>query len=803
MNDNIGPQSASQNVSSSPLFAPILATVLCWVAIRLGFLGLNMLMQERPEFVGEPRGASKVVLVQESPRIVGRKRTDDVSVIKSMQPNSSQIRFNMSGRRDYRGLKTISDMSGQFSGRFTVTNGGNEPMFVLFRCPHPRTDSNDRQSFAAGGLKLQASVPGVQENATNAWLWSGALAEHASATIEISYQAASLKGAVYRIDQQAGIPLNQVQVNFDRQDLSSMNFESGDGAIPDTNPAGWKRENFLGPDFFSASIVESRSLFTSLQQLLEIGPLISLLFLATVVAIILARQGLTAIQVFTISAGYAFYFPLVLYLSSRLSFGLALAIAFVIPGALLVNYARWLLGGRLGVMGGALFLALYQIFPTLAVFAGWKRGMVLLGLGVVTLAVLINLQNKTLRRRAATAAALLALLAQFPFSARGAEVQVILPAELSSRVVTQKVEKTSAILAYEPATYDIRQEATHFRIEARLTFQALRTGEIATPLFAAPVHLQESKLESSETNLAQLVTVSNRLSLFVQQPGKATLSIIYRAPIENHDGKKRAQIPVFIGPAGNARLESPRNDLEVLAGNVWTRTVADKGTVYEIGIAGQETLALEWTDQPGAGRSEVARQIEGGNGLYGIGLTRVQNLTVINSDGSCTHFAECEVPAFQKEEFRLRLPANARLISASINGTEVTAPIVDDRLCRIRLPDRAPNQTGYRLSFRLAYPAVRLGFFGSIELSLPELLQTAGTLEWVVALPDGFDTQVTSSGLETQKAAPDLATFGDYGRVLKGHQQTFLAKTLAPPATINLNLRYRQIVPGMTDLRAE
>src|SRR5882672_6977409 len=103
-------------------------------------------------------------------------------------------------------------------------------------------------------------------------------------------------------------------------------------------------------------------------------------------------------------------------------------------------------------MGGALFLALYQIFPTLAVFAGWKRGMVLLGLDVVTLAVLINLPNKTLRRRAAAAAALLALLALLPFDARGAEVQVILPAELTDRVVTQKVKKTSAILAYDPAT---------------------------------------------------------------------------------------------------------------------------------------------------------------------------------------------------------------------------------------------------------------------------------------------------------------------------------------------------------------
>jgi hypothetical protein len=96
-----------------------------------------------------------------------------------------------------------------------------------------------------------------------------------------------------------------------------------------------------------------------------------------------------------------------------------------------------------------------------------------------------------------------------------------------------------------------------------------------------------------------------------------------------------------------------------------------------------------------------------------------------------------------------------------------------------------------------------LGFFGAIELSLPEVFQTAGTLEWVVALPDGFETQVISSGLEAQRTAPDLAAFGDYGRVLKARQHTYLAKTLAPPAPVILNLKYRQLVAGLTDAQHE
>jgi hypothetical protein len=96
-----------------------------------------------------------------------------------------------------------------------------------------------------------------------------------------------------------------------------------------------------------------------------------------------------------------------------------------------------------------------------------------------------------------------------------------------------------------------------------------------------------------------------------------------------------------------------------------------------------------------------------------------------------------------------------------------------------------------------------LGFVGLAELTLPEVFQTAGTLEWVVALPNGFDTQVISSGLEMQKTPPDLGRFGDYGRILKSHPHTYLAKDLAPPGAVSLSLKYRQAIPGMYEARAE
>jgi len=66
-----------------------------------------------------------------------------------------------------------------------------------------------------------------------------------------------------------------------------------------------------------------------------------------------------------------------------------------------------------------------------------------------------------------------------------------------------------------------------------------------------------------------------------------------------------------------------------------------------------------------------------------------------------------------------------------------------------------------------------------------------------VALPNGFETEILSCGLEPQKTPPDLERFGDYGRILKPRVNINLAKDLAPPGSVKLSLKYRQMVPGL------
>lgn len=782
-----------------PLGAPIGAGVLSWIAITLGFLGLHMLMQQRPEFVGQPMRASKTELVQESPRVVIRKLSDDIAVIKAVEPESSQIAFNMRGRRDYRGLRTIIDMSGELRARYVVTNSFEEPVFVLFKSPHPRTGVDLGLGLLVSGLKLQASLPGIQENAKDAWIWSGTVPPHGTATLEISYQAASLKGVTYRMGGKTAGPVKHLRVTFHRQDLAAMSFEGGDSPVPAAgSDVVWERRDFLPPDSFSARIVESRNLHGSLLQLLEIGPMVCLLFLLAVSAIILARQSLTALQMFTISAGYALYFPLMLYLSSRFAFAVALVIAFIVPGALLVNYTRVLLGAKIGLVGGTVFLLLYQVFPTLAAFAGWNRGMVLLCLGVVTFGVLINLQNQALRRKAVATVAGLFAVCCFVWPTNAAEVQVIVPGQLVTASPQTNRPAVPPLLSLEPADYQIHHEAAYFRVEVRLPFQVLRAGDAPAPLFARPVHLQKRQIEVSAPEVAQLVTVSNRLAMLAQRNGSGVLNFAYRVAIENHEGRKRAQFPMLVAPSGNVRIASGRADLEIVTGTLWAKSARDPQTVYDLGVAGEELLVIEWRDPDGA--APASSPLAGAaKEFYGIGITRAQHLTVINSDGSCSHFAEFELPVFQAEEFRLRLPPKARLVSVSVNEVAAPAPALDDQLFRIRLPAREAGQAAHRLSLRLTYPPVQLGFVGSVELALPEVFQTVGTLEWVVALPGGFETQVIASGLAVQKVPLDLSRFGDYGRILKSHPQSSLAKDLAQPGPVNLNLRYRQVIPPLED----
>ncbi|MBL9134910.1 MAG: hypothetical protein JNK85_03535 [Verrucomicrobiales bacterium] len=793
------PKSYENSVQQS--VPAVVAAVLCWLLMAMGFLGLHTLLQQRPQFVGESTVASRVFLVQESPQLVTRRQSDDVSVVIAAEPLRSEIEFQMRGRRDHRGLRTLSDMSGTVRARYVVTNRFEEPLFVLMRIPHPAMQGGEDSGSFVSGLRLIAQPEGQQEQGKHGWFWSGRLGPGEGATVEVDYQASALRGLHYRLLAPQGVPGGPVRVTFRRQDLTSAQFESGDGRIESgSDEVVWERNGFLVADGFTARIVESRSLFDSLSQLLEMGPILGLLFLGTVMAVILGRQRMTSLQVVTLAAGYALYFPLVLYLSSRFSFPVALVTSGLVPGVLLVNYSRWLLGPVAGLVGGPVVLLLFQVFPTLAAFAGWNRGMVLLCLGVVTLAVLIQLQNRGLRPLKASVAAAILLgftLGPVPRAKAATGVQVILPGEMASSLLTDASPTRSPLAFPRPAQYTVRTDGDRLIVVAVLELMVPAPAASPERLFASPVHWQSWKFEGQDSASAVLVAGTNGLGVWAQTPGPGRLTLEYRVPVESRDGRWWATVPLVPGVPGTLRVETPAEDVVAVGGVVWGRVREGERETTEVGVAGEPTLMLNGSRLGGPDASGSPARGDTSLGVYGIGLPRADHLTVLNSDGSCTHFAEYEFPAARNDAFRVRLPAEARLISLSMNGTETPAPAVEEGWCRIELKVRDPRQGPQRVSLRLAYPSQHLGFMGTLDLALPEVQQTAGVMEWVVALPNGYASQVISSGMEAQTITPDLARFGDYGQVLKSHPQVYLAKNLAPPGSVRLSLRYRQRVGGV------
>jgi hypothetical protein len=344
----------------------------------------------------------------------------------------------------------------------------------------------------------------------------------------------------------------------------------------------------------------------------------------------------------------------------------------------------------------------------------------------------------------------------------------------------------------------LQERGSHFDVAAELPLEIIRPGNLAEQLTSHPIHLQSVALESDSSAVAQLVTLTNRIGLLANEAGKATLLLRYRVPVIFQAGRQSATVPLFQVTSGELRIESPRANLDLAGGSLWSRSTSTNNpalTVIEAGVAGEDAIAIQYSESttattasgPGTGPD---------NQLYGIGLRQARHLTVINSDGSCTHFSEYELPASQASKFQLRLPPTARLISASINGTEIKAPALSaNALCEIPLPPRESGTDLYRISFRLALAPVQLGFLGSLELSLPEIFQTTGTLDWVIALPEGFQTRLISSNLQQQREPAQLEVFGDYGNVISDYPYTHLAKALAPPGNSTTTLGYRQILP--------
>ncbi len=78
----------------------VIMGVSTWLGLTLGFAGLRLLLQDRPQFVGQPLQHIQARLLQESPRVQWRKASEDVALVHPGQPSHSEVLFDLRGHRD-------------------------------------------------------------------------------------------------------------------------------------------------------------------------------------------------------------------------------------------------------------------------------------------------------------------------------------------------------------------------------------------------------------------------------------------------------------------------------------------------------------------------------------------------------------------------------------------------------------------------------------------------------------------------------------------------------------------------------
>jgi hypothetical protein len=322
--------------------------------------------------------------------------------------------------------------------------------------------------------------------------------------------------------------------------------------------------------------------------------------------------------------------------------------------------------------------------------------------------------------------------------------------------------------------------------------EVVRVGADDPPLFQAVVHLITQEVPAN----ARLVMERGLLAVHPVETGSGTLELSYRRPVVEAGQRLTVRVPLLASASGQVVLRAMRPDLEFEGGILWNQSTAGDVTTYELSVTGSETLLLGWpvAIPEAAAPVRTEKAAEAGK-LYGIRITESTQLTVIGSDGSATHFARFRLPPFHPPQFAFDLPAGANVISATVDGFELSEPEVQGARCVIPL-DAGGASASHDVAVRIQLAEVRLGFIGQAALSAPTAEATIGTLRWTIALPSQFRARVISSSLDPTSAQPDLVAFGDYGAVANQATLVSLAKTLVPPRPIEARLRCHQVVPG-------
>jgi hypothetical protein len=353
-----------------------------------------------------------------------------------------------------------------------------------------------------------------------------------------------------------------------------------------------------------------------------------------------------------------------------------------------------------------------------------------------------------------------------------------------------EVTNAPPIVLLGPATGEVELHPTFAEACVRIPLVVHRPGEPGIALFSQPVHLRSV----TPPDFVFLENKDARPSLLPISAGRGELGLTIRSPIERKGDRMSTTLPLPRDCVTQLKIRTPQAGLQMEGAALWERSGdAQKGFVHELSSAGAPSVTLSWSDAPGSPEATP------GSPLHGMSMLSSRHLTVINTDGSCTHAADYVLAGAFGRPFVLALPPGAAVVSGSLDGVALDPATLRGSPLSIAVPESPQHRAEHQLSLSLSCAPVHLGFLGHLTLSLPDPSAITGNLSWNIAVPPGYRVQTLSGGLDMNREPVTLDVYGTFGEALRDHTLISLRRALVPAQPVAVRLRYRQALPGFND----
>ena len=787
----------SPNSGQRMLLPAVLAIAALWAGCAL----LYQLLSERPQFVGMGLQPRESWLVQDCPSFVARKAGAPSYAYTQHSPLNCDVQFDLKTNEDTRGLKVIRSLGGECISNFVIENPYAEPSHILLQIPRPTELGGGPIDVSSFALKVPEGLDGEIRELPDATLWSGLLAGGQRVRVDVGYKIPAVTSVSVAVDPQApqGIEKVSVGVQFDQDVPIILQGGSDTGKRVSVDSRSWNRENMLSSARFGIRLQEGHSVYGALKRLLEIAPLVGGMFVVTLLALLKRGRQAQPSELILLTGVYAYYFPLLLYLNANYAFHWAFIIAFVASSAILLNYARFLLGFKKGVLGGLCLLGLFQVVPTLMAFARWDRGMCLLSLSAITLFVLVDLQTQKLKKRLTSGA--LAACAIFPPLAPLQDIRVSLPAELlvvETPAEPAVPEPEEGMFIRGVVRYEAKVRAGIVEIQAHMPVEMTAARSTPELLLPAATYLRSITLPEQ----LQMKVAPSGITVTASGKCQGEIRCIYGAARKTSAKSMTCKIPLFENSVGWVQFESPIPNVRFTDAIIWSKKLVDGMTFYELAVSGKNSFEVTWGLKPEPGNEtadEGPMVPTEGTGVYGLDVAESRHLTIIEADGDVLHFSQFTITRDSTlKVLAMTIPTGSTVTSVSVDGLESASPSITDGVCTVPLGD-APKPGRDRLvELRIRSKPVSLAFIGQCKLNLPRAKGTERHIEWAIATPEDFDVRVLSGGFRPGREWKSRTRFGSYGSVLEDKRLVSVDAVLVPFRPMHLELSYRQTIPGFT-----